>query len=116
MIVTKTDRLDNNLLFVVTCFECEILTGNGTLGQQRREGGGLLINFDSVWNFQFGLGPSCSVSRVSCDSQKSDMETCLSPHITSHHITSHATLAVYPGSALIISDGSPVTKLLVSLC
>ena len=111
MIVTKTDRLDNNLLFVVTCFECEILTGNGTLGQQRREGGGLLINFDSVWNFQFGLGPSCSVSRVSCDSQNSDMEPCLSPHITSH-----ATLAVYPGSALIISDGSPVTKLLVCLC
>ena len=62
MIVTKTDRSDNNLLFVVVSLEHVL---NVTSVRERR-GRGPLINFDCDWNFQFCLRPSGKME--ACDS------------------------------------------------
>ena len=62
VIVTKTDRSDNNLLFDVVSLQHVL---NVTSVRERR-GRGPLINFDCDWNFQFCLRPSGKME--ACDS------------------------------------------------
>ena len=62
-IVTKTDRFDNNLLFVVVSLE-HVLNVTRYGASVRDRGRGPLINFDCEWNFQFCLRASGKVDSV----------------------------------------------------
>ena len=113
-IVTKTDRFDNNLLFVVVSLEHVLnVTRYGASGRKR--GRGPLINFDCEWNFQFGLRPSGKVE--ACDSLTGLCCPSVYESLTQNAI-SFCQVGVRAAACVVMSfDGIRVgSKLSVCLC